>query len=135
MIRPPPRSTRTDTLLPYTTLFRSSTEYFVATAGIRNLYTRDRAIFSAAKQYGVSIDMRYQVVPRMEMFSGLTYTKRKLPTRELSINASSGQYGLSVLPADNPYNTFGVVVGVAFTYEDTGVLQIGRASCRERGGQ
>src|SRR3546814_10986593 len=76
--------------------------YFVATAGIRNLYTRDRAIFSAAKQYGVSIDMRYQVAPRMEMFSGLTYTKRKLPTRELSINASSGQY------------------------------EIGRASCRER---
>src|SRR3546814_11986432 len=26
MIRPPPRSTRTDTLLPYTTLFRSLTE-------------------------------------------------------------------------------------------------------------
>src|SRR3546814_11299046 len=26
MIRPPPRSTRTDTLLPYTTLFRSSAE-------------------------------------------------------------------------------------------------------------
>src|SRR3546814_19741996 len=25
MIRPPPRSTRTDTLFPYTTLFRSST--------------------------------------------------------------------------------------------------------------
>src|SRR3546814_12570481 len=62
-----------------------STEDFVATAGIRNLYTRDRAIFSAAKQYGVSIDMRYQVAPRMELFSGLTYTKRKLPTRELSI--------------------------------------------------
>src|SRR3546814_7737021 len=87
-----------------------STEDFVATAGIRNLYTRDRAIFLAAKQYGVSIDMRYQVAPRMEMFSGLTYTKRKLPTRELSINASSGQFGLSVLPADNPYNPFGVDV-------------------------
>src|SRR3546814_8964952 len=66
--------------------------------------------------------MRYQVAPRMEMFSGLTYTKRKLPTRELSINASSGQYGLSVLPADNPYNPFGVDVGVDFTYEDTGVF-------------
>src|SRR3546814_14478294 len=108
MYRRPPRSTRTDTLFPDTTLFRSdlrggvgnvyslggcpaapqlcfavpieqrgnlpglnapvagipagqdglnlSTEDFVATAGIRNLYTRDRAIFSAAKQYGVSID-------------------------------------------------------------------------------
>src|SRR3546814_10528824 len=27
MIRRPPRSTRTDTLLPYTTLFRSATDY------------------------------------------------------------------------------------------------------------
>src|SRR3546814_8485894 len=28
MIRPPPRSTRTDTLFPYTTLFRSDAEVF-----------------------------------------------------------------------------------------------------------
>src|SRR3546814_2007384 len=30
MIRRPPRSTRTDTLFPYTTLFRSEQEYFAA---------------------------------------------------------------------------------------------------------
>src|SRR3546814_16979370 len=66
--------------------------------------------------------MRYQVAPRMEMFSGLTYTNRQLPTRELSIHASSGQYGLSVLPADNPYNPFGVDVVVDFTYDVTGVF-------------
>src|SRR3546814_2866080 len=30
MIRRPPRSTRTDTLFPYTTLFRSVAEYLVA---------------------------------------------------------------------------------------------------------
>src|SRR3546814_13979808 len=36
MIRRPPRSTRTDTLFPYTTLFRS-TYRLVAAAGIRNL--------------------------------------------------------------------------------------------------
>src|SRR3546814_10791835 len=30
MIRPPPRSTRTDTLLPYTTLFRSGGSYRIA---------------------------------------------------------------------------------------------------------
>src|SRR3546814_17577722 len=29
MIRPPPRSTRTDTLFPYTTLFRSYTLFFL----------------------------------------------------------------------------------------------------------
>src|SRR3546814_8268542 len=30
MIRPPPRSTRTDTLFPYTTLFRSATQAGIA---------------------------------------------------------------------------------------------------------
>src|SRR3546814_19075697 len=30
MIRPPPRSTRTDTLFPYTTLFRSATRSCIA---------------------------------------------------------------------------------------------------------
>src|SRR3546814_11777704 len=34
MIRRPPRSTRTDTLFPYTTLFRSRT-FFIATALVR----------------------------------------------------------------------------------------------------
>src|SRR3546814_13375989 len=29
MIRPPPRSTRTDTLFPYTTLFRSALSYYI----------------------------------------------------------------------------------------------------------
>src|SRR3546814_16991844 len=32
MIRPPPRSTRTDTLLPYTTLFRSFNDIMLAGA-------------------------------------------------------------------------------------------------------
>src|SRR3546814_21030105 len=44
MIRRPPRSTRTDTLFPYTTLFRSRTRLSVTPAGfggagIGNLYT------------------------------------------------------------------------------------------------
>src|SRR3546814_17929214 len=32
MIRRPPRSTRTDTLFPYTTLFRSDTDWYASTA-------------------------------------------------------------------------------------------------------
>src|SRR3546814_6698675 len=35
MIRRPPRSTRTDTLFPYTTLFRSSLDQAIAIAGAR----------------------------------------------------------------------------------------------------
>src|SRR3546814_6395842 len=43
MIRRPPRSTRTDTLLPYTTLFRS--DRIDVTLGLR--YTHERKRFSA----------------------------------------------------------------------------------------
>src|SRR3546814_4707105 len=59
---------------------------------------------------------------RISDWSSVVGSSYMLPTRELSINVSSGQYGLSVLPADNPYNPFGVDVGVDFTYEDTGVF-------------
>src|SRR3546814_21077357 len=38
MIRRPPRSTRTDTLFPYTTLFRSADQAKATEAQIRNLY-------------------------------------------------------------------------------------------------
>src|SRR3546814_1448319 len=49
MIRRPPRSTRTDTLFPYTTLFRSKTHFACAAA-------------RAAAQSGMSV--RYTTVPR-----------------------------------------------------------------------
>src|SRR3546814_7954843 len=39
MLRRPPRSTRTDTLFPYTTLFRSDLEALVAAASEAGLYT------------------------------------------------------------------------------------------------
>src|SRR3546814_8537683 len=45
MIRRPPRSTRTDTLLPYTTLFRSNTD------GAAKARLADPAPGSAAGQY------------------------------------------------------------------------------------
>src|SRR3546814_7020643 len=43
MIRRPPRSTRTDTLLPYTTLFRSFSS--------SNSYRRERNIFMAVERF------------------------------------------------------------------------------------
>src|SRR3546814_2450315 len=56
MIRRPPRSTRTDTLVPYTTLFRSlllpDREHFVRTAALierrhQGLHNADRAVVRA----------------------------------------------------------------------------------------
>src|SRR3546814_13426454 len=48
MIRRPPRSTRTDTLFPYTTLFRSpSRSYLVAHRGTRNQWIVTRGELAA----------------------------------------------------------------------------------------
>src|SRR3546814_11622906 len=71
MIRRPPRSTRTDTLFPYTTLFRSDqarsisgfvqgtyplTDKLNLTAGIR--YTRDKVTYTGStKIAGTTIDL------------------------------------------------------------------------------
>src|SRR3546814_9152147 len=47
MRRRPPRSTRTDTLFPYTTLFRSSTAVLVMTAPVGNAGNRRRTLVFA----------------------------------------------------------------------------------------
>src|SRR3546814_8039438 len=65
MIRRPPRSTRTDTLFPYTTLFRSETRHcFVALRSIKSFDLNDHddvvGRFSAdhMQVHGVHIDER-----------------------------------------------------------------------------
>src|SRR3546814_15424671 len=45
MIRRPPRSTRTDTLFPYTTLFRSLVDRFIDLANASNLAQAREALF------------------------------------------------------------------------------------------
>src|SRR3546814_8846387 len=53
MIRRPPRSTRTDTLFPYTTLFRSFVEFYGP--GLDCLTLADRAtIANMAPEYGAT---------------------------------------------------------------------------------
>src|SRR3546814_9382903 len=50
MIRCPPRSTRTDTLLPYTTLFRSSEAALLAAHLARGHSCRVEELFSACRR-------------------------------------------------------------------------------------
>src|SRR3546814_9031447 len=52
MIRRPPRSTRTDTLLPYTTLFRSAGVEGAAGNAVRPQYDRRRRSFRARHANG-----------------------------------------------------------------------------------
>src|SRR3546814_4525455 len=58
MIRPPPRSTRTDTLFPYTTLFRSPFDQRPA----RRDVTHDRVVAIAAARH---FDSPQDMTPRL----------------------------------------------------------------------
>src|SRR3546814_3617238 len=65
MIRRPPRSTRTDTLFPYTTLFRSREEALrrqLFLAHIDHRYCRQHGIAMALRQHGMGIAAAGHVV-------------------------------------------------------------------------
>src|SRR3546814_18662185 len=68
MIRRPPRSTRTDTLFPYTTLFRSR----------QHLYNN----FTCGAQLAQSLDQRCIGAPRRAY--GLGYRRRRQTRRQLA---------------------------------------------------
>src|SRR3546814_10565556 len=52
MIPRPPRSTRTDTLFPYTTLFRSALAFFSRVTGLRYPYEKYAQVAAADFIYG-----------------------------------------------------------------------------------
>src|SRR3546814_2948210 len=60
MIRRPPRSTRTDTLFPYTTLFRS-----LAGAGAQRVGTQDGVPSTCWTLRHISLSMRWYSLERM----------------------------------------------------------------------
>src|SRR3546814_12232921 len=66
MIRRPPRSTRTDTLFPYTTLFRSSRSlHRVARTGAQLLYRRTRLYrCTPARRTAAGVEVRPESLSR-----------------------------------------------------------------------
>src|SRR3546814_3233600 len=63
MIRRPPRSTRTDTLFPYTTLFRSLAEHQTqgAQGGPRDRRRTGAAVCGPARRAGIRVRTRHPV--------------------------------------------------------------------------
>src|SRR3546814_7084778 len=92
MIRRPPRSTRTDTLFPYTTLFRSQQAATIGAvqeeqhrAKVRQLAGAQRADFAAR-----GIDLRSGVVQDLV---GETYTMGEADALTIRFNAMNEAWG------------------------------------------
>src|SRR3546814_13687372 len=110
MIRRPPRSTRTDTLFPYTTLFRSRHIHASQRTGLPIIvHTRDAEADTLAL-LGEEMDR--------ESFPGVIHCF-----------TASDDFARKALDLGLYISISGIV-----TFKNAADLQIGSASCRERGG-
>src|SRR3546814_12427147 len=115
MIRRPPRSTRTDTLFPYTTLFRSSCRFRQIDepgAPSMRLTSADEALLSLLRENARA--------PTAEI------------ARRLQLSRTTVQSRIERLERLGVIAGYTVKVGDAFEREQ---VQNGRASCRDRVGQ
>src|SRR3546814_16887176 len=108
MIRRPPRSTRTDTLFPYTTLFRSPTT--LVRAGFDYLKTDTRA-------------GAWSAVP-------LYYSDGTMPDLPRSFSAAA-RWNRWTREETTAFGSIEQSIGAHWTIKAT-YTQTGRASCRER---
>src|SRR3546814_17575345 len=75
MIRLPPRSTRTDTLFPYTTLFRSLD--LLPLLGLAGLDTIGNNYRQRTDAYAAFVHGEWTVAPMLTLVGGLRYTKER----------------------------------------------------------
>src|SRR3546814_14349089 len=96
MIRRPPRSTRTDTLFPYTTLFRSHQEFDDLARCIAKIDIRRRGIATVDHREAVEIamDARQSLDPRGGLANLGRLFHQPLMRREDQIVAAARQHGL-----------------------------------------
>lgn len=95
---------------------------FIATQGQESKNSRSRHLISPESNYGVTFTGQVEVLPKLEVFSELTYTHRDVPAYEVPF-VIPGNTGSAVgrLAADHPFNPFGVPIGVTYTQATTGV--------------
>src|SRR3546814_14488192 len=112
MIRRPPRSTRTDTLFPYTTLFRS----------------RDNTSVSAIAAQGPAqqIFARHDIVPTYVVDYPVATTPAAVAVLKSFFDQGACRIGTHLHPWVNP--PFQEVVNATNSYPG----KIGSASCRDR---
>src|SRR3546814_15934409 len=114
MIRRPPRSTRTDTLFPYTTLFRSHLDPAHAIGGVGG-------------RFGI-VDIGAPRVQRHPAFA-IPFGARDFRAAETAGAVDADAFG-----AETHRRLNGALHGTADPHSADG-LDFGRAPCRERVGQ
>src|SRR3546814_21052766 len=116
MIRRPPRSTRTDTLFPYTTLFRSSGQVH------NSRWTRKTIMGDARNEHAGPAEEAAVREPRTSRLlrgeiSSSSFGTARIVVRNISEGGLGGKCGQVLLKGEKV------------------AVQIGGESCRERGGQ
>lgn len=75
---------------------------------------------TAEKTYSVSLNGRLQASSGVEVFADVFFSKRELPAQEIRLEIGLGELGGSVVSAENPFNPFGVDVGIDYYFPKTG---------------
>src|SRR3546814_19610605 len=98
MIRRPPRSTRTDTLFPYTTLFRSDEARFALTVGAGDLHVRAGNLYFTASAYsGPGMQMPEKLTGGSIMAADKQWRRHTMPTRKDAAHKLAGAVVQSLL--------------------------------------
>src|SRR3546814_1541400 len=117
MIRRPPRSTRTDTLFPYTTLFRSSARVVVIGLGEKGKF--DGAAFRRAVTEAAVALGKLPIATASVFLTGLDVpgkdTAWKLRCAALAMDAKAYRYPRTFKPKDKPADP--ELASVAFAAE------------------
>src|SRR3546814_15150303 len=85
MIPRPPRSTRTDTLFPYTTLFRSWVEDFTGLVLVSRPFTK------AVEAFGSYVQLDRRPVTAVESIAYLDTDGAEQPFTDFTINLATGR--------------------------------------------
>src|SRR3546814_16990600 len=122
MIRRPPRSTRTDTLFPYTTLFRSASS--ASGEQVVLLTERDAAMW-------LERQLRHRHRPLKALTQHVCQDRRALSVACVGVHSA---LPAKAPPTGRPASNRPSIQIAGFAFPKP-VPEIGRASCRERGCQ
>ncbi|HEV8331706.1 MAG TPA: TonB-dependent receptor [Steroidobacteraceae bacterium] len=95
---------------------------FAATDGVLNLFETApyQTLQGGAERKSVFASGRYRITPETSVFAEALYTHRRQLVEFPPEPLPFGQFGFFTVPANNPFNPFGVSVGVDYRFVELG---------------